>query len=69
MVGPVPSKKVWHLQPWFAKDFVVRALADRYAGTGRGRKGGTGDTRRRQPLGHVIQGWRGVATSTTDTAT
>jgi hypothetical protein len=22
-------RKVWHLQPWFAKDLVIRSLADR----------------------------------------
>ena len=23
------GKKVWHLQPWFAKDLMIRPLADR----------------------------------------
>ena len=24
------GKKVWHLQPWFAKDLMIRPLADRF---------------------------------------
>ena len=24
------AKRVWHLQPWFAKDFVIRSISDRY---------------------------------------